>query len=243
MQIFKWVPAKVDEQIVLAIDLKQNDSKNSDEIALNVGSILQSTNEISDVSQVENGKSEQLVSASEITDNPSNIPQANSSDEEGILNSVTGEGRKEESNLVPLKNNCMNKENVGQTESCSNPVSSLNLDEIDSQPTVASNAGETSKIVSFDKDETETSAKQEEPVLNELVRVNEEHRELDLPNKNSTEYSETTGAEAAAVKESVKVEKNEIAEKRKFDEDQSSLSNDLPPLKQLRPAELDQKTD
>lgn len=247
MQIFKWVPAKIDERKVQADDLKQNEGVLEETTTLNDVSISQSTQEISDVGQVQNGKSELLVKTSESINGSSDKTQPNGSD--GGAESATRlskDGQESHSSpLAEVKSNGVNKENI--VEKAAEPDSSLKP-QAESQTTVAVDAGETSRIDDINKAEAlDISVKQEEPILNELVNVREGHdraeysevpREFDHTSQHGTDKTETSLAGCSTViketAEAVRI-KVEVVEKRKLEEEVSS--NDLPPLKQMRPSE------
>lgn len=247
MQIFKWVPAKIDELKVQADDLKQNEGVLEETTTLNDVSIQQqSTQEISDVSQVQNGKSELLVKTSGSINGSSDTAQPNGSDGgEGSATKLMKDGQDNHSSpSTEVKSNGVtNKENIVETK----PDSDLSLNlQTETQTTVALNAGETPKIVDLDKAEAlDISVKQEEPILNELVNVREERDraeyselpgELDHSSQHGIDKTETSGAGySTVIKEPVRVG---FTEKRKLEEEEQEVSsNDLPPLKQMRAAE------
>lgn len=254
MQIFKWVPAKVEEQTAQAHDLKQSISEVLDGNPTTDRSTLQSTHEISDVSQSQNGQSHTI----ELTNGSSDVPQNNGIDEKGggILNPTVQEDLqgKESSTLEQVKSNGMNKENIGETDSHPNPVSSLIM-ENDSLSAVT-NSDEPSKAVPLDKEEVKSySADQGDAVLDELVKVEEPHEENPEQSKDDRPEPEdptkTTKSDAPEINPTAAESVPRVddtngggAEKRKLDDESTTESDDriMPPLKQMRPAEVDQDT-
>lgn len=218
MQIFKWVPAKVEEHAPQAQDVEQN-CLNTDNNNINNDSTTQSSQEILlETVLIQNG-----------ADQDSKLPTATNGSSQSDAKSLPLPCPSSINNDVGNKNvptttvetNGMNKENVGSDlDSCSNSTSSLNSDN-ETQAAAAAAVAVTeirdgpSKIVTMDKDEIVKSIaeKQEESVFKEIAKINQEKEEAEAAEKAKKAASEE--ADLARKKKEEEEEKGKEEEREK----------------------------
>lgn len=185
MQIYKWVPARVEEQ-TQPQDIKKNGLSQMNQ--LNSNSDSQSKQEISsEVISTQNGASDSNAQSttngtSKSGSKPSSL-SANNKDDQSV-------------STATAESNGMNKENVGSDlDSCSNSASSLMSDN-EVHAAVVPTRDEPSKIVTTDRDEIvrTISEKQEESVFKEIAKVQQEKEEAEAVEK-AKKAEETTTSE------------------------------------------------
>jgi len=156
MQIFKWVPAKV-EELTQSEELRENHLISEDQ----TDATRESTTDIpSDLIKTQNGTSKSATP-----------------DLANAKNADTGTNPFDiKDKPISVVSSRMNKENLRDVDFYSNSTSSLNSD-YESQPLAAPD--EPSKIVTLTKDEIVKSiaSKQESFVLEELAKVKREEEE------------------------------------------------------------------
>lgn len=185
MQIFKWVPAKVEEQALPPQEVKQNGL--NVETNSNASNIQPSSQEaiLSEAVLTQNGADQDLNTS--ITTNDSLEFDGKSSPSSSLS---TNKDNKSVSTIT-VETNGMNKENVGtDLDSCSNSASSLNSDN-EAQPAanVVSPHDEQSKTITSDRVEivTSISEKQEEVVHKEVAKIDQEKLENETDGKQQDE--------------------------------------------------------
>lgn len=222
MQIFKWVPAKIEEPP--APSLKQNGtliSSNDDQS--NEASQQSSTREISDSQQAHDGNGKDCI-ADELS---------NSAPSEGLVvdktskKPITSTKTATTTTATSTNANGMNIEITSEQDSCSSSISSMNSDS-ESQQHILTKV-EPPKIATLDSAEIikSISAKQNDSIQQELVKIKQEQEEKAA--KLASEVEAQASARSQADSEAGKGDIETVCGKRKLEIDDES-----PPAKQAR---------
>lgn len=219
MQIFKWVPAKIEEQATPSQDVKQNGlnvENNS-----NASNIQPPSQEaiLSEAVLTQNGADQDLNTS--ITTNDSLELDGKSSPSSSLSNNKDNKSV----STITVETNGMNKENVGtDLDSCSNSASSLNSDN-EAQPAanVVPPHDEQSEIITMDRDEIvkSISERQEGAVHKEIDRINQEKKEVEA-NEEARKANDEKAAEEVKLGEN----KEEEQESTKIETENEPVTPD-----------------